>query len=252
MNGLALHGGVLPYSGTFLVFSDYSRPAIRLAALMGLRVIHVLTHDSIGLGEDGPTHQPVEHLAALRAIPDLFVFRPCDAVETIECWQLAIERDGPSALALTRQNLPQLRHDSDGKNRCCRGAYEIIPAEHGAAAVSIFATGSEVSIAAEARNLLGDRGIAARVVSVPCFELFARQPADYRRSVLGTGARVAVEAAVGQGWEAITGTDGAFVGMRGFGASAPYKELYKKFGITAEAVAESALGLLNAKDGVEG
>ena len=172
MNGMALHGGIIPYSGTFLVFSDYCRPSIRLAALMGERVIHVMTHDSIGLGEDGPTHQPVEHLAALRAIPNLNVFRPCDAVETVECWQLALEaRETPSVLALTRQNLPQLRRQLDETNRCAAGAYEIAPAQ-GKAQVSIFATGSEVSIAVEAQKLLAGKGVAARVVSVPCFELF--------------------------------------------------------------------------------
>ncbi|HET9175216.1 MAG TPA: transketolase, partial [Pseudolabrys sp.] len=175
MNGLALHGGIIPYSGTFLVFSDYCRPAIRLAALMGLRVIHVMTHDSIGLGEDGPTHQPIEHLAALRAIPNLLVFRPCDAVETAECWQLALEASGkPSILALTRQNLPQLRNRFDEENVCARGAYEIA-APDGRADVAIFATGSEVAVAVEAARLLVVRGIAARVVSVPCFELFLEQ-----------------------------------------------------------------------------
>src|SRR5229473_433276 len=176
MSGMALHGGVIPYSGTFLVFSDYCRPAIRLAALIGLRVVYVMTHDSIGLGEDGPTHQPVEHLAALRAIPNLHVFRPCDAVETIECWQLALANaKGPSVLALTRQNLPQLRRALDVANRCAAGAYEIVPAER-AAEISLFATGSEVSIAVAARQLLRERGISARVVSVPCFELLRALP----------------------------------------------------------------------------
>jgi transketolase len=242
MNGLALHGGIVPYSGTFLVFSDYCRPAIRLAALMGARVIHVMTHDSIGLGEDGPTHQPVEHLAALRAVPNLAVFRPCDAVETIECWQLALARsDGPSVLALTRQNVPQLRLGHDDSNRCAAGAYEIVPAE-GLAAVSLFASGSEVSIAIEARKFLRQRGISARVVSVPCFELFLAAPDDVRRGVIGDApVRVAVEAAVCQGWDQIIGSDGAFVGMTGFGASAPHKDLYRHFGITAEAVAAAAM-----------
>src|SRR6185312_11175456 len=189
MNGMALHGGVIPYSGTFLVFSDYSRPAIRLAALMGERAIHILTHDSIGLGEDGPTHQPVEHLAALRAIPNLMVFRPCDAVETAECWQLALQaKDRPSALALTRQNLPQLRNRLDDENVCAQGAYEIA-APDGAADVSIFATGSEVSLAVDAARLLADKGVPARVVSVPCFELFFEQPDGLRRQILGN-ARV--------------------------------------------------------------
>jgi transketolase len=242
MNGMALHRGVIPYSGTFLVFSDYCRPSIRLAALMGERVIHVMTHDSIGLGEDGPTHQPVEHLAALRAMPNLNVFRPCDAVETVECWQLALEaRETPSVLALTRQNLPQLRLGHDERNRCAAGAYEIVPAD-GIATVSLFASGSEVAIAVEARKFLREKGVQARVVSVPCFELFLAAPDEIRRAVIGNApAKVAVEAAVRQGWDAIIGADGAFVGMSDFGASAPYKELYKHFGITAEKVAEAAL-----------
>jgi transketolase len=245
MNGMALHGGIIPFSGTFLVFSDYCRPAIRLAALMGQRVIHVMTHDSIGLGEDGPTHQPVEHLAALRAIPNLLVFRPCDAVETLECWQLALAaRDRPSVLALTRQNLPQLRHEADDRNRCAAGAYEIA-APQGAAAISLFATGSEVSIAVGAQKLLHGRGVAARVVSVPCFELLRARPAAERQEIIGTAkVRVAVEAAVRQGWDEIIGADGAFVGMTTFGASAPAKELYSHFGITAEKVAEAALSKL--------
>ena len=242
MNGMALHGGVIPYSGTFLVFSDYARPAIRLAALMGTRVIHVMTHDSIGLGEDGPTHQPVEHLAALRAIPNVLVFRPADAVETAECWQLALEaKDRPSVLALTRQNLPQLRNRLDDENVCAQGAYEIAGPD-GAAQVSIFATGSEVSIAVDGAKLLAAKGIAARVVSVPSFELFAAQPDDVRRAVIGSApVKIGVEAAVRQGWDAIIGSDGIFIGMSTFGASAPFKELYKKFGITADAIAEAAM-----------
>jgi transketolase len=245
MNGMALHGGIMPYSGTFLVFSDYCRPAIRLAALAGERVIYVMTHDSIGLGEDGPTHQPVEHLAALRAIPNLYVFRPCDAVETAECWQLALENPrAPSVLALTRQNLPQLRLGYDETNRCAAGAYEIVPAEN-AAEVSLFATGSEVSVAVAACKLLRERGVAARVVSVPCFELLRERPAAERRKIVGTAkVNVAVEAAVRQGWDEIIGSDGAFVGMTTFGASAPYKDLYKHFGITPESVAAAALSRL--------
>jgi transketolase len=241
MNGMALHGGLIPYSGTFLVFSDYLRPALRLAALMGERVIHVLTHDSIGLGEDGPTHQPVEHLAALRAIPNCNVFRPCDTVETLECWQLALEaKDRPSVLALTRQNLPQLRLGNDADNKCAAGAYEISPAA-GEARVSIFASGSEVSLAVEAQKLLAARGIPTRVVSVPCMDLLLELPADRRAAIIGNApVKVAVEAAIRQGWDAVIGSDGVFVGMSGFGASAPYKELYRHFGITAEAVAEAA------------
>ena len=245
MNGMALHGGIIPYSGTFLVFSDYCRPAIRLAALAGERVIYVMTHDSIGLGEDGPTHQPVEHLAALRAIPNLYVFRPCDAVETIECWQLALENPrAPSVLALTRQNLPQLRLGYDETNRSAAGAYELVPAEN-AAEVSLFATGSEVSVAVAACKLLRERGVSARVVSVPCFELLRERPAAERRKIVGTAkVNVAVEAAVRQGWDEIIGSDGAFVGMTTFGASAPYKDLYKHFGITPENVAAAALSKL--------
>ncbi len=241
MNGMALHGGIIPYSGTFLVFSDYCRPAIRLAALMGKRVIHILTHDSIGLGEDGPTHQPVEHLAALRAIPNLLVFRPCDAVETAECWQLALEaKNRPSVLALTRQNLPQLSQNFLDSNRCAAGAYEIAAAD-GKAEVSLFATGSEVAIAVEAKKLLAAKGVAARVVSVPCFEFLAESPEAARRAVIGDAkVNIGVEAAIRQGWDAIIGSDGVFVGMTGFGASAPYKDLYKHFGVTAEAVAAAA------------
>ncbi len=241
MNGMALHGGIIPYSGTFLVFSDYCRPAIRLAALMGQRVIHVMTHDSIGLGEDGPTHQPVEQLAALRAIPNLKVFRPCDAVETVECWQLALQsKSGPSVLALTRQNVPQLRLGLDEANRCARGAYELIA--DGAATVSLFASGSEVAIAVAAQKLLAARNVSARVVSVPCFELLLAAPEPERAAIIGkTKINVAVEAGIRQGWDAIAGSDGIFVGMSGFGASAPYKELYQHFGITPEKVAEAAL-----------
>jgi transketolase len=243
MNGMALHGGVIPYSGTFLVFTDYCRPSIRLAALMGQRVIVVGTHDSIGLGEDGPTHQPVEHLAALRAIPNLKVFRPCDVVETVECWQLALEsKDNPSILALTRQNLPQLRQGYDEHNRCAAGAYELIAADDDDAVVSLFASGSEVAIAAEAKKLLAARKVSARVVSVPCFELLLAAPAAKRASVIGEAkVNVAVEAGIRQGWDEIIGSDGAFIGMTGFGASGPYKELYQHFGITPEKVAEAAL-----------
>jgi transketolase len=248
MNGMALHRGIIPYSGTFLTFSDYARPAIRLAALMGQRVIHVMTHDSIGLGEDGPTHQPVEHLAALRAIPNLLVFRPCDAIETAECWELALQsHDRPSVLALTRQNLPQLRRDADARNRCATGAYEIAPAVagEGEAVASLFASGSEVAIAVEAQKLLRERGVQVRVVSVPSFELLRAQPPAVRREIIGTAPlKVGIEAAVRQGWDEIIGSDGVFVGMSGFGASAPYKELYAHFGITAEAVVGAVMSKL--------
>jgi transketolase len=241
MNGLALHGGLIPYSGTFLAFSDYCRPAIRLAALMRLRVIHVMTHDSIGLGEDGPTHQPVEQLAALRAIPNLLVLRPADAMETAECWQIALEnRTGPSVLALTRQNLPAVRTEYSRDNLCARGAYELSPASEDAE-VTIFASGSEVEIALAAQRALEELDYATRVVSVPSFELFARQSAQYRKSVIGRApVRIAIEAAVSQGWERFIGEDGAFIGMTGFGASAPYEELYKHFGVTAAAVVRAA------------
>jgi transketolase len=241
MNGMAVHGGLIPYSGTFLVFSDYLRPALRLAALMEERVIHVLTHDSIGLGEDGPTHQPVEHLAALRAIPNLNVFRPCDPVETLECWQIALEaKHRPSVLALTRQNLPQLRLTDDADNKSAAGAYEISPAS-GEAKVSIFASGSEVSLAVDAQKLLAERGIAARVVSVPCMDLLMEAPEAARAAIIGNApVKVAVEAAIRQGWDAIIGAEGHFVGMSGFGASAPYKQLYNHFGITPAAVADAA------------
>ena len=248
MNGMALHGGIIPYSGTFLVFTDYCRPSIRLSALMGERVIYVMTHDSIGLGEDGPTHQPVEHLAALRAIPNLLLFRPCDAVEVVECWQLALEhKERPSVLALTRQNLPQLRTGVvDTENVCARGAYEIAGPD-GRSDVSIFATGSEVEIAVGGAKLLAEKGIAARVVSVPSFELFMEQDEAYRRAMIGDArVKIGVEAAIRQGWDAIIG-DGPFVGMTSFGASAPYKDLYKHFGITAEAVAQAALTKLGTR-----
>jgi transketolase len=240
MNGMALHGGVIPYGGTFLVFTDYCRPSIRLAALMGLRVIYVMTHDSIGLGEDGPTHQPVEHLAALRAIPGLQVMRPADAIETAECWQIALEsKNKPSVIALTRQNLPTLR-GADDANLCARGAYLL--AGDAAAAVRLIASGSEVQLAVAARDLLATDGISAAVVSMPSWELFAVQDEAYRRQVLGGDdtIRVACEAAGGFGWERWLGTRGTFVGMKGFGASAKAADLYKHFGITAEAIADAA------------
>jgi len=245
MNGMALHGGVIPYGGTFLTFADYSRPAIRLAALMGVRVVHVMTHDSIGLGEDGPTHQPVEQLAALRAIPNLFVFRPADAVEAAECWQAALLRDdGPSILALSRQATPALRTDAS-ENMSVRGAYELLPAEGGASKVAIFATGTEVALAVKARELLQADGIPARVVSAPCFEMFELQDDAYQDAVCGDDEelKIGCEAAVGQGWFEAFGLD-AFVGMSSFGTSSPAKDAYKHFGITAEAIVETAKALL--------
>ena len=237
MNGLALHGGVIPYGGTFMVFSDYSRPAIRLGALMGVRAIHVLTHDSIGLGEDGPTHQPVEHLAALRAIPNLLVFRPADTIEAMECWQIALQtKTAPSALALSRQKTPAVRTVAATENLSAKGAYEI-KAANGDAKVTLFGTGTELALALKAAETLEAEGVATRVVSVPSFELFEQQDAAYQASVIGRGTvRVAVEAAIKQGWERFIGEDGAFIGMTGFGASAPAEVLYEKFGITSEAV----------------
>ncbi len=251
MNGIALHGGLIPYSGGFLIFSDYCRPSLRLAALMGVRAIHVLTHDSIGLGEDGPTHQPVEHLAALRAIPNLSVFRPADVTETAECWQLALENNsGPSAIALTRQDLTPVRLAFESENLCGRGAYEVAGAGESDAQVSLFASGSEVEIAMDAKAALDAAGHPTRVVSVPCFELFEAQGDAYRASVIGDAAvNVGVEAAIRQGWDAMIGADGIFVGMDGFGASAPYKELYAHFGITSDAVVKAVTTKLNAADG---
>lgn len=242
MNGMALHGGVIPYSGTFLVFSDYSRPAIRLGALMGTRVIHVMTHDSIGLGEDGPTHQPIEHVASLRAMPGLLVMRPADAVETAECWQAALtEKAMPTVMALSRQKVPAARTTASASNLSAQGAYELAASDLGEAKVTLFASGSEVSIALAARTLLQADGIGTRVVSTPCWELFDRQSAKTQAAVIGKAkVRVAVEAGVRMGWERFVGESGGFVGMSSFGASAPYEKLYEAFGITAEAVAEAA------------
>lgn len=240
MNGMALHGGVIPYGGTFMVFTDYCRPSIRLSALMGVRVIYVMTHDSIGLGEDGPTHQPVEHLAALRAIPNLQVLRPADAIETAECWQIALEsKHTPSVIALTRQNVPTVRGAGDD-NLCAKGAYILAGEE--SAPIRLIASGSEVQLALAARDLLAADGLAAAVVSMPSWELFATQDDTYRAKVMGGDGtiRIACEAATGFGWERWLGPKGAFVGMKGFGASAKAPELYKHFGITAEAIAQAA------------
>ncbi|MGD9615202.1 MAG: transketolase [Alphaproteobacteria bacterium] len=250
MNGIAVHRGLIPYGGTFLTFTDYARPSIRLSALMEVGVVYVMTHDSIGLGEDGPTHQPVEHLAALRAIPHLLVFRPADPVETAECWALALKnRHRPSILALTRQSVPLLRTASGGPqaaaddNLCARGAYVLAETSR-ERQVTLLATGSEVSIAVEASRLLAADGIGAAVVSMPCWELFEAEPENYRSAVLGTAPRVAVEAAVRLGWDRWLGERGAFVGMHGFGTSAPGAAAYEHFGITAEKVAEAARALL--------
>jgi transketolase len=241
MNGIALHGGFIPYGGTFLTFADYSRPAIRLAALMGIRVIHVMTHDSIGLGEDGPTHQPVEHLASLRAIPNLLVFRPGDAFETAEAWDCALQAEAtPSVLCLSRQALPTFREVTGDANLVALGAYVIVEPE-GGRDVTLIATGSEVSIALQAAKLLAKDNVSAAVVSAPCFDLFRRQSREYRSEVLGNAPRIGVEAAVEGDWARWLGDAGEFIGMTGFGASAPAETLYREFGITAEAVATAAL-----------
>ena len=241
MNGIALHGGFIPYGGTFLAFADYSRPAIRLAALMGIRVIHVMTHDSIGLGEDGPTHQPVEHLASLRAIPNLLVFRPGDAVETAEAWDCALRAvTSPSVLCLSRQAVPTFGEGRGVINLVALGAYVVVEPE-GGRDITLIATGSEVSIALKAAKLLADDGVRAAVVSAPCFDLFREQSREYRAKVLGSVPRIGVEAAVEGDWARWLGDSGEFVGMTGFGASAPAEVLYREFGITAEAVAAAAM-----------
>jgi transketolase len=250
MNGMALHGGVAPYGGTFMCFTDYARGAMRLSALMEQRVVYVMTHDSIGLGEDGPTHQPVEHLAMLRATPNINVFRPADTVETAEAWEIALTSNAPSVLALTRQGLPTVRVRHTNQNLTAKGAYVLAEADH-KRRVILLATGSEIAIAMEAKALLEAKGLGARVVSMPCWELFAAQDEKYRRKVLPAGSvRIGIEAAVRQGWDQwLLGERGsekksAFIGMEGFGASAPIGDLYRHFGITAEAVAERALGLM--------
>ena len=240
MNGIALHGGFVPYGGTFLVFSDYARPAIRLAALMELRSIFVMTHDSIGLGEDGPTHQPIEHLMSLRAMPNLHVLRPADAVETAECWHLALERTaGPSLIALTRQGLQPVRTEHFSDNMCARGGY-ILREAGTALSVVLVATGSEVEVAVAARDTLEAEGIGTRVVSMPCTERFDAQPGDYRRDVLGGDdvLRASIEAGTTFGWERYVGSEGVRIGIDSFGASAPAKDLFEHFGLTAETVVE--------------
>lgn len=240
MNGIALHGGFVPYGGTFMVFSDYCRNAIRMSALMGIRVVYVMTHDSIGLGEDGPTHQPIEHLASLRAMPNLLVFRPADAVETAECWEAALtEERTPSVLVLTRQALPAYRTEHIDENLCARGGYVLAEAD-GRRDVTLLATGSEVQIAMRTRETLAREGIQAAVVSLPCFELFERQDRAYRRAVLGSAPRVAVEAAVPFGWTRYVESEDDVLGMTSFGASAPADQLYQHFGITPEALAAMA------------
>ncbi len=249
MNGIALHGGLIPYGGTFMVFSDYCRPSIRLAALMGIRVVFVMTHDSIGVGEDGPTHQPVEHMAALRAIPALLTMRPADGVETAECWELALKNDRrPSLIAFSRQDVPTLRETHTAENLSAKGAYELVGDAQ--AKVTFLATGTEVSLAVEAAAKLKSEGIGARVVSMPCWALFEEQPESYRKQILGPGTvKVAIEAGIREGWDRYIGSElldngGAFIGMNSFGASGPYKDVYKKFGITADAAVAAARKLL--------
>ena len=238
MNGLALHGGLIPFGGTFLVFSDYLRPSMRLASLMGLHTIYVMTHDSIGVGEDGPTHQPIEHLASFRAMPNILTFRPCDVVETAEAWELAINQTStPSILALSRQNLPLLRQDYK-ENKTAKGGY-IISGDPKKRQATLIATGSEVSLAMEAHKLLKSQGIETVVVSMPCTELFDTQEISYQEDVLGTKPRIVVEAASKFGWEKYVGLTGDIIGMDGFGASAPGAELYKYFGITVEEVVDA-------------
>jgi len=250
LNGMALHGGLIPYGGTFLVFSDYMRPAVRLAAMMHLPVVYVWTHDSLWIGEDGPTHQPVEHLAALRAIPNLTVIRPCDASETAEAWRAALRRrDGPTALLLTRQNLPVLdRSDKAGAENLARGAYVLREAPQGDPDLVLIASGSEVHLALAAQEGLAERGVRARVVSMPSWELFDAQPPDYRMAVLPpTVPKIAIEAAVPLGWERYVGPGGAVIGVQRFGASAPYPVLMEKFGFTPQAVTERALEIVSTK-----
>ncbi len=245
MNGMALHGGIIPYSGTFLVFADYCRPAIRLSALMEQRVIYVMTHDSIGVGEDGPTHQPVEHVASLRAIPGLHVYRPADAIETAEVWEMAVQRKGPSLIALTRQGVPAVRSEAE-KNWSERGGY-VLSAGEGKDDIVLMATGSEVHLAIEAQKELYKHNISARVVSIPCMELFQEQGEKYVRSVLGKSLpKIAIEAGIRQGWDRLIGAKGDFIGMNGFGASAPGSDLFNHFGITSDAVVAKARELLES------
>lgn len=240
MNGLALHGGLIPYGGTFLVFTDYCRPSIRLSALMEQRVVYVMTHDSIGLGEDGPTHQPVEHIASLRAMPNVNVFRPCDGIETAEAWEVALStQDTPSVLALTRQGLPTLR-TADKTNRTARGAY-ILKQTSDTPDITLYASGSEVEIAHQAYETLEAEGVKIRLVSCPCLDLFAQQEDDYQQNLIcNDSGKIAIEAGVRQGWDGIIGPHGTFIGMNSFGASGPIKELYQHFGITVEAVLKTA------------
>lgn len=241
MNGLALHGGIIPYAGTFLQFADYSRPAIRLGALMGQRVVHVMTHDSIGLGEDGPTHQPVEHLSALRVIPNLLVMRPCDVVEAAECWQIALQQHKtPSLLALSRQNLPTLRHEPGDANLSAQGGYLLAGVAEGRQ-LTLIATGSEVMLAMEAFKQLSGQGLKVAVVSMPCMALFEQQPPAYRRQILGDAPRIAIEAGLQMSWDRYLRESDSFIGMKSFGESAPASQLYQHFGITVENIVATGL-----------
>lgn len=248
MNGMALHGGVRPYGGTFLTFSDYCRPAIRLAAMMKARTIFVMTHDSIGVGEDGPTHQPIEHHSALRAIPGLAVFRSGDSIETAECWEVIADRtEGPSLIALSRQSIPRVRTEQDGPNKSSLGGYTLLQADRGEPKVVIMAAGSELQLAVAARQALQEEGVPTSVVSMPCRYLFDRQPFEYRRSVLGNGAvRIAVEAGIRDSWERYLGDDGYFVGMETFGASGKAEDVFAAFGITDTKIVEMAWRALSA------
>jgi transketolase len=250
MNGIALHGGFRPYGGTFLTFSDYCRPAIRLAAMMSTQTIFVMTHDSIGVGEDGPTHQPVEHLSALRAMPNLAVFRPGDPIETAECWEAIIERsEGPSLIALSRQSIPRLRIEQSGPNKSSLGGYTLLPASGDRPKVVLMAAGSELQLAVAARKALQKEGVPTSVVSMPCRYLFDRQPIEYRQSVLGTGAkRIAIEAGVRDSWERYLGDDGYFIGMESFGASGKAEDVFAAFGITETEVVEMAWRALSTPD----
>jgi transketolase len=244
MNGIALHGGFVPYGGTFLVFLDYMRGGVRLSALMGLRVIYVLTHDSIGVGEDGPTHQPIEHLAILRATPNFLLFRPADAIETAEAYEIALaSRTTPSAMALSRQNLAAVRLEASKENLTAKGAY-VLRDTDGKRDVTFLATGSEVELAVAAAEKLKAEGVRAAVVSMPCWRLFEQQPAEYQAQVLGTAPHVAIEAAGRFGWDRWIGANGAFIGMNGFGASGPAGQVYKHFGITTDAAVAAAKKLI--------
>jgi transketolase len=245
MNGMALHGGIIPFGGTFLIFSDYCRPAIRLSALMQQRIIYIMTHDSIGLGEDGPTHQPVEQLACLRAIPGLQVFRPADAVETAEAWEIALTSNSPSLLALSRQNLPLLRGNNHQRNLSARGAYCLHETSK-KTDVTLWASGSEVYLALEAATQLEQKNIGVRVISIPSHSLFEQQPAAYRAELCQKNTlHIAIEAGIRQSWDSIIGSDGIFIGMKNFGASAPAEILFSHFGITSQAIVSSAIQALN-------